>query len=604
MARPVLRTKKVPQKKIVEETSTSKSITSSATGLTPLVDIQFVIEQTVSSLKSASKEDYFKNNELQLGKIFKIQPRTSGSDTRPDLPLTSSQIDQLLGVNYNYEKISSGNYAPDDKKAASIIQKLRSSLSEFENQYQSLGAGATGVEVKGSQAGYDDGQDFNVRPSLRKIGIEVEEGAISFTDKKKNLIPLIETSLQGFRENVLKVVAAYANRPSLPKDQLYLFNVTKERTTPRSLSSRTLLTGYDAAQFDPNSMVISLSKAIIDNITGITRLTEKQYLASNRKESEKQLGENIYNFFKQNDLLTPFHKAITGLETGLRKNDSLNKQLKNLAETPAAKQIQAKGKLLFMQYVTGVGNNKQIFTAFLKDTFKYENTSITLTPTSIKFAYTDRYETAVVDRIKEALNPVLSNTFNKNVVEIIKDTDLEGYLNNAQNLKELSGEAVAEVKADTSGSLPIGKIKIPSYTVKRKSTGSAFQSRIGSIRSILSETRAATRVKPSIGDFITDDTITALTKREMLRRMPIGPVGGPPKSSRVLTYRTGRFVNSLQVMADMKSATMQYYYNPNYWVHEATSRNPRNLIGSSLSSVTRALFGKRFNLIKANQGLD
>jgi hypothetical protein len=231
MARPVLRTKKVPQKKIVEETSTSKSITSSATGLTPLVDIQFVIEQTVSSLKSASKEDYFKNNELQLGKIFKIQPRTSGSDTRPDLPLTSSQIDQLLGVNYNYEKISSGNYAPDDKKAASIIQKLRSSLSEFENQYQSLGAGATGVEVKGSQAGYDDGQDFNVRPSLRKIGIEVEEGAISFTDKKKNLIPLIETSLQGFRENVLKVVAAYANRPSLPKDQLYLFNVTKERTT-------------------------------------------------------------------------------------------------------------------------------------------------------------------------------------------------------------------------------------------------------------------------------------------------------------------------------------------------------------------------------------
>ena len=107
-----------------------------------------------------------------------------------------------------------------------------------------------------------------------------------------------------------------------------------------------------------------------------------------------------------------------------------------------------------------------------------------------------------------------------------------------------------------------------------------------------------------MGDFITDDTITALTKREMLRRMPIGPVGGPPKSSRVLTYRTGRFVNSLQVIADMRTQNMQYYYNPNYWVHEATSRDPKNLIGSSLNSVTRSLFGNRFNLVKSSQSLE
>jgi len=53
----------------------------------------------------------------------------------------------------------------------------------------------------------------------------------------------------------------------------------------------------------------------------------------------------------------------------------------------------------------------------------------------------------------------------------------------------------------------------------------------------------------------------------------------------------------------MKSKAMQYYYDPNYWIHEATSRNPRNLIDSSINSVTRSLFGRRFNLVKANQSL-
>jgi hypothetical protein len=106
-----------------------------------------------------------------------------------------------------------------------------------------------------------------------------------------------------------------------------------------------------------------------------------------------------------------------------------------------------------------------------------------------------------------------------------------------------------------------------------------------------------------MGDFITNDTITALTQREMMRRMPIGPVGGPPLSRKVLTYRTGRFVQSLKVIADMRSQAMQYYYDPRYWIHETTNRNPRDLIDSSLNSVTRNLFSKRFNLIKAERSL-
>jgi hypothetical protein len=145
-----------------------------------------------------------------------------------------------------------------------------------------------------------------------------------------------------------------------------------------------------------------------------------------------------------------------------------------------------------------------------------------------------------------------------------------------------------------AGSIPQGKVRV--NIPRRKS--SAFTSRTASARRLLRETK-----QPSMGDFITNDTITALTQREMMRRMPIGPVGGPPLSRKVLTYRTGRFVQSLKVIADMRSQAMQYYYDPRYWIHETTSRNPRDLIDSSLNSVTRNLFSKRFNLVKAERSL-
>jgi hypothetical protein len=144
------------------------------------------------------------------------------------------------------------------------------------------------------------------------------------------------------------------------------------------------------------------------------------------------------------------------------------------------------------------------------------------------------------------------------------------------------------------GSIPQGRVRV--NIPRRKS--SAFTSRTAPARRLLRETK-----QPSMGDFITNDTITALTQREMMRRMPIGPVVGPPLSRKVLTYRTGRFVESLKVIADMRSQAMQYYYDPRYWIHETTSRNPRDLIDSSLNSVTRNLFSKRFNLVKAERSL-
>lgn len=142
-------------------------------------------------------------------------------------------------------------------------------------------------------------------------------------------------------------------------------------------------------------------------------------------------------------------------------------------------------------------------------------------------------------------------------------------------------------------SIPLGTVRaVP----RRKS--SAFTSRRTPARSILRETR---KEVDSIGEFVTDEQITALVKREMMRRMPIGPVGGSPLSSRVLTFRTGRFVNSTKIFADHRRKQMQYFYNPIYWVHERTSRDPRSLINSSISSVALALFKKRYSVVKMDR---
>lgn len=160
--------------------------------------------------------------------------------------------------------------------------------------------------------------------------------------------------------------------------------------------------------------------------------------------------------------------------------------------------------------------------------------------------------------------------------------------------KDIQPNAVVVRMFEQSGyarkSIPMGRVK----SIPRLEKGAAFTSRREPVRRILRETR------PSVGDFITDDTLTALTKREMLRRMPIGPVGGPPLSTRVLTFRTGRFTDSVKVFQDIRNRQISYYYSPNYWTHETTSRDPRNLIRTSINSVVRSVFSTRFNVVKSN----
>ena len=102
----------------------------------------------------------------------------------------------------------------------------------------------------------------------------------------------------------------------------------------------------------------------------------------------------------------------------------------------------------------------------------------------------------------------------------------------------------------------------------------------------------------NIGTFLSTEYIRLEVIKRIVAKMPEGPVGGRPLSNRVLTYRTGEFANSLTLMINYRTSLVTYYYNPIYFVHEKTSRNPRDIITNSIREVMSTKFKQAFNISK------
>lgn len=469
-----------------------------------------------NKLSKDQESSYAKAYETYVGQLFgTILPRTSSSDTRPDIPITKADVDKLLENNQT-----------EDSTIFSFLDELRQNLAKLEE----------GVDFQSLREAFVNAANTEKDPN-RRLSLLQTIGGIEIKGS-------FGIDLLGGSDDSLKI----------------------SRKTPRGLTGRQINIKSILGGVKPEG-----SGLVIPIVTSI----------DTSKVEAKRLARTIKDFFdRAKDNL---HSAITGEYSGT------DPKLLYFKNSVAVKQIRAKGQNLWMQYIIRSGATVKSYSAYLPESFKVQNTNLQVQSSSLYIAYTTAYENKVLERLKTALQ----NKSGQAVDKIIKDSDIK-------NLLLAPPDVTTQILVPSGGSIPISTVKYPNTYIPRINKA-AFQSRINSIVSILRETRGSTK---TMGDFITDDTITALTKREMLRRMPIGPVGGPPKSSRVLTYRTGRFVNSLQVMANIRTQNMQYYYDPNYWVHEATSRNPKDLIGSSLNSVTRSLFGKRFNLIKANQSLE
>jgi len=90
-----------------------------------------------------------------------------------------------------------------------------------------------------------------------------------------------------------------------------------------------------------------------------------------------------------------------------------------------------------------------------------------------------------------------------------------------------------------------------------------------------------------------------IAKRRIRERMPSGPRRGPPLSNDTLTYRTGRFFNSVRIVnIDMRKRMIQYAYDPVYRVHEDTPRDPKKLVGGTIRETAIAVLGATFNVVR------
>ena len=94
--------------------------------------------------------------------------------------------------------------------------------------------------------------------------------------------------------------------------------------------------------------------------------------------------------------------------------------------------------------------------------------------------------------------------------------------------------------------------------------------------------------------------LTELARKAFVQRMPRGnPDGTPPPVDNILTFRSGRFAKSFDILTvDERNKRIRYTYDPIYRVHEDTRRNPRTLIESGIRRVVQQKFGTSFRFIR------
>ena len=193
----------------------------------------------------------------------------------------------------------------------------------------------------------------------------------------------------------------------------------------------------------------------------------------------------------------------------------------------------------------------------------------------------------------------LNSAIEKNLLRILSSDDIPTIVMEdttkefQKGIKKLGKQKFTNIKSTTTlrdtGTFVFNyKIAVP--------TGGSIPMSTGNIK------KGRRKQSKAIGPqkIISRAAFQASVQRSVRARMPTGPVGGPPLSSEVLTWRTGIFQRSVQIRSlNHRKRLVTYLYNPIYGVHEATDRDPRELIENSIRSIVRQRFGKEYNVFKA-----
>ena len=129
--------------------------------------------------------------------------------------------------------------------------------------------------------------------------------------------------------------------------------------------------------------------------------------------------------------------------------------------------------------------------------------------------------------------------------------------------------------------------------------GQVDDTRMGTMTSKAKMPKQRARAQSQTQQGVSAAQITELARRAFVQKMPKGQINGPPAPVEgILTYRSGRFAQSFNILTiDERANKIRYTYDPIYRVHEATSRNPRTLIESAIRNVVQRKLGKMFGYI-------
>jgi len=109
----------------------------------------------------------------------------------------------------------------------------------------------------------------------------------------------------------------------------------------------------------------------------------------------------------------------------------------------------------------------------------------------------------------------------------------------------------------------------------------------------------STRKRDTRQELISEVQLSLLVRQAMRQRMPEGVPGGPPEPTPgILTYRSGRFVESTTILnINFRKRVINYTYDPIYRVHE-NKYKPNELVQSTIREVAQREFGQRYALFR------
>ena len=189
---------------------------------------------------------------------------------------------------------------------------------------------------------------------------------------------------------------------------------------------------------------------------------------------------------------------------------------------------------------------------------------------SIVLFVNDKFQAEIIDK------------YNKSIIQEYRDSDFK------ETVTLSTGKKIDIIALPYNSTYTLGAEIENSIRTKPAS---------GGIR--VKVTTAKQQKKATTLSVISDAQLTALVQREVEKRMPKGPLRGPPLNPIVLTYRTGKFVESIKVIQDFRQSLMTYYYAPNYRVHEKRgARAPRLLLQSSIRETVKSVYSQKFRILR------